>query len=418
MIFSKNNFFKIFLYLYTFLFIFNPSNFSSFNLIYLLSFFSILYFIFNRKVFFKYFKNKKVFSLLFLCVYLCVYMLALYMTGSEDALYESYVILIVIMAILCGLVIVDMFKKIYGFNFLKFIEFIIRVGLIQFFFVALSVFYPEFREWVLNTSRQEDLESISNSEFSGLRSFGLSLGYTSTLPMFMGVCSLLSFYFFIVKENIKSKLFYFFATFAFLISVVLNARIGLVPISICLITLPFFFVFNLRKKAKTLVFLILSVLVSFSLSFSTLLTSDYLVRFMAGLDEIDSLLGGKATGNFEALLGMWFFPDSKTDFIFGQGFKVFGSNSKGSDIGLVRDIYMYGFLNVLIVTAVLFYSSNPLLKTFKKYFGYLFLFSFVFSFFAFYFKGLLFSSNEVMNLFFILLVFCIFYNKTLSRDII
>lgn len=125
MIFSKNNFFKIFLYLYTFLFIFNPTNFSSFNLIYLLSFFSILYFIFNRKVFFKYFKNKKVFSLLFLCVYLCVYMLALYMTGSEDALYESYVILIVIMAILCGLVIVDMFKKIYGLNFLKNINIVV-----------------------------------------------------------------------------------------------------------------------------------------------------------------------------------------------------------------------------------------------------------------------------------------------------
>lgn len=406
---NKSNFTIFFIYFYTFLFIFNPSNFFKFNLLYLLTIFSIGYLVFAKDIFLSFIENKRVFSLLFFCLYIITYLCVLYIGGAEDALYRSYVVLLTIMSILCGLAIVDMFRKIYGFNFYKFLEFIINIGLIQFVLVVLSVIFPDFRDWTLNTARQEDILSISNDEFGGLRSFGLASGYTSTLPMFMGVCSLLSFYLFIFNEKIRLKIFYFLVSFAFLFCVVVNARIGLVPMLIWILFSPIFFIYNIKKTGKTFLFLFLFLFSSMSFSFITLLNSVYFERLKMGLEDVSNLLGGHTSGNFEMLSYMWFFPNNLIDFVFGSGVDVFVLYSKGSDIGLIRDFYMYGLLNIIIMIVVLIYSSRPLFNILSKYFGFLFSLTFIFSFFLFYLKGMIFSSNEIMNLFFLLLIFCSLY---------
>ena len=398
-----------FIHFYTFLYIFNPSNFFKFNLLYLLTIFSIGYFIFAKDTFLSFIRNKRIFSLLFFCLYISAYLCVLYIGGAEDALYRAYVVLLTIMAILCGLTIVDIFRKIYGFNFYNFITFIINIGLIQFILVILTVIFPDFREWALSTARQEDILSISNDEFGGLRSFGLASGYTSTFPMFMGVCSLLSFYLFIFNEKIKLKILYFLASIAFLFCVVVNARIGLIPMLIWFLFSPIFFIFNIRKTGKTFLFLLLLLLFVMSFSFITLLNSSYFERLRMGIEDVSNLLNGQTSGNFEVLSYMWFFPNNLIDFFFGSGVDVFGLYSKGSDIGLIRDFYMYGLLNIIITTVILIYSSRPLFDIFSKYFGFLLSLTFIFSFFIFYLKGLIYSSNEIMNLFFLLLIFCSLY---------
>lgn len=407
---------SFFLYIFTFLFIFNPSNFFDFNLIYILTLISMIYLFFKKDTLYSLISNKRTFSLIFLCIYLFVYLSILYLLGENDALYRAYVILLVIMAIFCSLMISSMFGRVYGYDFIKIIRFIVNIGFLQLFFVVLALVSPEFREWTLSTARQEDILSISNDEFGGIRSFGLASGYTSTFPMFMGVCSLFCFYLFLYFDKLNYKLFYLLGTFLFTLSVILNARIGLIPLILYSVFFPIFFLLNFKHKSKTLLFLVGLVFITASFSFSKLLNSTYFERLRMGLDDVNNLLIGKASGNFEVLAEMWFFPNNVYELMFGTGSDVFGRYSKGSDIGIVRDIYMYGLLNVLFVSLVLFYVIMPLFKIFSKKFGFLFVIIFINSFFIFYFKGLIFSSNEIMNLLFILIVFCAIYQKQLLKN--
>ncbi|MDN5638443.1 MAG: hypothetical protein L0G48_09865 [Staphylococcus equorum] len=312
--------------------------------------------------------------------------------------------------------IANICKDVYGYDFIKIIQFFVNIAFIQFVFVVLTLIFPDFREWILSTARQEDILDISNDKWGGLRSFGLASGYTSSLPMFMGICSLFSFYLFVYFDKLSLKISYFICSFLFIFTVLLNARTGLTPMVLLGFFFPIFFLFNLKKKSKTLIFLIISAFILTSFSHTTLLESDYLERFRMGLEDVNNLTLGKFTGNFEVLSDMWFIPENIYNLIFGSGKDVFGLYSHGSDIGIIRDIYMYGLLNVFVISIVLFYASIPLFKVFSKFFDNLFVIVFVLSFFIFYFKGLILSSNEVMNLLFILIVFCSLFWREIMRN--
>ena len=85
------------------------------------------------------------------------------------------------------------------------------------------------------------LLDIANNEV-GVRSFGLSQNYTSSLPMLMGVYTIFTLYYFFYEKKINIKLYYLILTVGFGLSVVLNARIGAISNSI--IFFNFLFKFN------------------------------------------------------------------------------------------------------------------------------------------------------------------------------
>ena len=404
-----------------FMFIFNPSNFSSFNFLYILLVFSLGYFVFHRDDFIYLIKNKRFFALNSLCIYLIGYLLVLFVSTGDSALYRAYTTFLVMMAVVSAVVIVHIFIKNNGINFIDFLRFIINIGVFQLFFVVLAILFPEFREWTLVTSRMDGIEELSNDQFGGLRSFGLASNYTSSLPMFMGLCSFISFYFFLYFNKLSLKLFYFLLTFLFLFSVILNARIGLVPIALLVFFLPLILLHMFRSHFKTVFFILILLVFLGGASYSVLLDSLYMERLNNGVEDFNNFLNGNLTGNFYVLKYMWFFPETTTAVLLGEGFDVFLSKSNNSDIGLIRDIYMYGLINAFVVGSIFLYFCKPLYKVLFEKFGLIFILIFTGSFFVYYFKGLIFASNEVVNLILLLVAFCVigerkslFYSKVVE----
>ena len=408
---SKMNAYKPMLYIFSFFYIFNPSNFFRFNALYILFLFSFLIFIFNKNILISVISKKRILFFFLTIILLSVYLLFFTAYKSTGALERVYSFVILMVSIITSIGMFVLYCRVYSTNMYAAIKFIVNLGAIQIFFVILSLVYPEFRNWILLTSRSEELYVISNDLGSGLRSFGLSSGYTSTFPMFMGLCSLFSLYLLKYTDKYLIKVKYFILILLFLLSVVLNARIGLVPLIIWLLFSPLFF-FNI-KNIKAFLLIIIFIFFAFpiiSINFD-IFNSDLFFRVRQGYNEITYLLSGKKTGTFSALNDMWIFPEYIFDLLFGQGVNTVGNYFVRSDIGIVQDIYMYGLVPTLSMMFFLSYFYFPLISKLFKLFGFVFILTVLISLLLFYFKGMILYSNEVVNLFLFLGLISLCSNK-------
>lgn len=407
---NKSNFTIFFLYFYTFLYLFNPGNFFSFNLLYILFGFSLIYFVLNKGFFIKIISYKRVLVLISTCLIFIFYMLISHLFGGSDALIRGYSFFVLLMNLCCAITILGIYFKIYSLNLDDFLSFLIKIIFIQLLFVLLAVCVPAFRDWVLMTARQDDIFRISNDAGSGLRSFGFSNGYTSTFPMLLGLFGLIVFKFFLIRPKVREKIYYFI-TFCFLIfSIVLNARSGLIPIFLLLFFLPLDLL--KIKNIKSSLILIFCFLILFFLAFPFIkINEDYLFRLMQGFDELNDLSQGSKTGTFATLSDMFFFPQSVSGVLFGEGHRIFGANNRGSDLGLIQDIFMFGLLPLTILLIMLIYIFFPVFRMFYYKYGFIFTLIFILSLILYYVKGVNFYANEVQSLMFILLIFSLLYGS-------
>lgn len=399
---------KTILYIFTFLYIFNPGNFLNFNLVYVLGFLSLFYLLLNKKYAIMMLSNKSIFILFFICLLFFFYLIFFYFFGNTDAILRGYSFLVVWLSIFSSLAIVGMFKSLYVATIDKFLNFIINVTCIQIFFVILSIILPSFRDWVLSTARQTDILMISNDAGSGLRSFGLSSGFTSTFPMFMGICAIFSLHMFISKKDVYEKIKYLIISLLLIFSIILNARTGLIPVILFLLILPISIF--MKKDFKNIILLCSFVVILFFLPNINFYNNDYLFRLMQALEEFDSLSTGKKTGTFEALSNMWFFPDNTVSILFGEGVKIVGAFPRGSDIGFIQDVFMFGLIPTVFLSLCLVYVFSPLFRKIKSYYGVLFFQVFIVSLLFFYMKGVTFYANEISNLIILMLCFVVFEN--------
>lgn len=401
---------KIFLFFYIFLFIFNPTVFANFNLMYLLILIATINLIKNWNNFKKIIMTKYVLAYLGMLIYLILYLLILSIKNLSDAFYEAYNYSLVFGALLCGVYIIVELKKLYILNWesLNYILFIIFS--IQLLFIILTLISNDFRNWILITSRFENLKIISE-EFNAFRSYGLANGFTSTFPMALGLFSLLligNYYYKSLCINyfdLKYNLIFLLT----IIGIVLNGRIGLFPFLLFLIIFSVFKINNLRFLKliwKLLMFFIISILF---IIFLELDIEIYLKRFTWGFNEFLELLSGNVVGTFETLLVMIHFPTDINTFLFGSGIKVFGNSQHefSSDIGFIRDIYMFGVLNLVLLFFIVIYFSIPLVKTLNFHYSKIFTIIFFISFLVFYLKGSTWSSSELHSLFILLSLFSI-----------
>jgi len=399
---------KFFLFIYVFLFLFNPTNFASINLLYILSavaVFNILAFP-GRYLFFL--NSKYLLVLLFFLLYLVVYLLIFYFSGGLDSLYRIYIYFLVFFAVLCSLFVVVCFSRIYANDFNLFSNFLINVGVFQLLFVLLTLVFSDFRGWVLETSRIENIVSISNDY--GLRSYGFANGYTSTFPMLMGLYALFMIYRVLNFKNLRISFFYDLLLFGlFILSVVLNARIGLVPVVIYVSFIFFTISYDLRRYPS---FLLLALLILFIFTFVDLDGfQQYFERLLAGWYEVVELFKGNHIGTFEVLSQMLHLPDDYFHLLWGYGLSVFGEQDNflfSSDIGFVKDVYIFGLVNTILLFFVLSYFSYPVFLYFKKNFGLFFVLSFFLSFVFYYTKGSIFAASEVYNFLILLVIFQIY----------
>lgn len=405
---------KIGLSIYIFLYLFNPTQFLSFNLSYVLGMIAITSILLNINNYIYLFKNKYIFTLIVFIVYAVTYLLVIYLyTNEEYALYSAYRYIMIFISLLCALYIVVTYARVFKINFNSFLKLLINVGIIQIAFVLLAIVIPDFRDWTLESSIFENLTSISN-DYGGLRSYGLANGYTATFPMLMGFYALFILGVIFKRPQFDRKLLINITIFMlFTLSVILNARIGLVPILIFITLTLLFSIFDIKKFL--FIFILSCALTPLIFSTSVLFEYEkYITRLVWGYNEIVSLLKGQTTGTFAALETMLYFPESSLHFWLGSGENVFNNADnleKNSDIGFVRDIYLFGMINIILITVVLVYFTRPLAKKLKQNFGYSFVITFYLSVFLFYFKGAIFAASEIYNLIVLISVFSIYLKK-------
>lgn len=406
---SKKSIFVIFLYFFSFIFIYNPSIFFNFNLAYILTITSFVVILITKNSIKYFLYNKRFLAFTFFNIFYLIYAFTIDISEKPTRWFTFF---IAYLGVVNAYAFVLIFIKVYGFDFDRFLDFLIKLGLIQVVFVILSILIPEFRYWVLSSVRSNsdiDLMLISN-DYGGIRSFGLSSNFTSGLPMFMGILSLFSLYFLINKKQIKYKLYYGFSFLLFLFTVVLNARIGLAPLMFFLLLYPFIILNNLRNIVTFFIITCTGLIFSLFL-WSSLSSNKYFERLKMGYEEIEQLFKGEKTGNLNTLSDMFFIPTNFHGFFWGEGVDVFGRYKLPSDIGFVRDIYMLGFLYFLLFFVVFYYLMKPFLFYAKNKFGFIFIVILVFSLFVYYWKGMIYSSTEIYNLIFILSVFsCLKYS--------
>jgi hypothetical protein len=273
--------------------------------------------------------------------------------------------------------------------------------MLQVGFVVLAMLFPELRDWIIKGAGPDLVELYGNIGI--FRLYGLSSGYTFSMPLFQGLCVIISF----ALGAFRSSRYYFLIPF-YLFSIAVNARIAIISIFIVSF-ITFFFKFKTHpfKQIFSIIFISLLVLlvvqiVQYEAENSSSLNS--WVWFNSGIKEIISFIGGEPIGNLSYLTDtMWFMPEG-IDLFLGSGKKAFGSY-RSSDIGYVVNLHYGGVIySMLLYIPYLWllmkYSrANLIEKTINV--------SVLFYLFIANAKGNIFTPNEFIKGVLILIVFSI-----------
>lgn len=403
---------KSFLHIFIFIFIFNPTNFANFNLYFIIIAISFIYGVYHYIELKKLLLRKNFFIFIFFNIYLIAYILFIASINNSNGANRAYATFLLILLIPCAFLIVREFSRLYTYSIDNFILFISFVVIIQLAFVILTLLIPEVRLAILISSRDQDLYHISNEY--GLRSFGLANGYTSTFPMFMGAFAIFCIFYFLNEKKIKLSLYFLLITILLVVSIILNARIGLFPVLFFISGVLLFVKVN---KPITKFQVSLSLFILLFMIVSSIEIENYIERLLWAINEVGDLIDGEATGTFYVLQNMIFFPESVAAFLFGSGSDVFGDNSPfvfSSDIGPIRDLFVFGFLNLALYVFVLFILFKKTLHNFNSKFGVWFTISLVISLTVFYIKGSGINGSEIINF---LLLFPVFYAYSVQLNI-
>lgn len=405
--------------LFCFLFIFNPDNFTSVNLVHFLFLVAAFDLIVLGKIRNIQFNLFSVFYLLW-CSLVIGYVLLLYVIIFESALlvraYADFIFLIEIP--FCALYIVNF---IYYNNLFKknVFSLIIAVTIIQLIFVYLTLSNEGVRSWILTSSKIKNFESISN-QYGLLRSFGLSSGLTYSMPMFLGVMNVIFLNNVFFGKRVINRSSWLLLSLLTTYAIILNAQVGLLP-SLIYIGLVFLsgifnlFIINWSRSLgitlglSVLLFAVYTVLSIGIVDVGSGVKADTFARLSMRLGDVLNLLSGNVTGVFLELDNMYYFGGNETQLIFGTGIDVFGVHS---DIGYIRDINLIGIMGMIVFFLPTIVMVKILYKALKLGYNPIVALSALISIPFFYFKGILFLNNDLMNF---LVLTIIFYCYKVNR---
>lgn len=189
------------------------------------------------------------------------------------------------------------------------------------------------------------------------RGYGLSDGLFFSYPVVQGLCIGLCLF----KMNSK-KLLYTVAIILILPSILVNARIGIIPVLIALII----FLIKHREKlaskhaAYSIIFLSLVILpISLLINEENQLGESlrWGMTFFTELNEF--FMEDKNSGALGSLLGdMVVLPDTLWGFIWGTGEFIFTGAKKNTDVGYFLRLYFGGFIYVFLYSSFVLYIIN------------------------------------------------------------
>ena len=304
-----------------------------------------------------------------------------YVIGTDSSLgetnfYKQALVLVEVLPI-------ALFLSFYSRKYLKFslndlLYSLIVIGVIQSFLCLIMFLLPGIKLFIFNSILSQDVkteEILEAGYYGNFRGFGISISYLFSLPIFQGL--LIGFIFFLCLINFKKYYYTLISIPLLLLSIILNARIGVVPI-IVFIAVAFIVYFkNLRVSAITQVVLILGVLIIsayafFSTTYQTTGLANNVDWIFKSYTQNKAFLEGTGDeGTLAILLDRHVhFPKDFNGNLFGEGIYLFGENqtlrSLSSDIGYIRNLYFGGYIYSFLIYSsfgFLFWGALRLQKT-------------------------------------------------------
>lgn len=387
---------------YIFLFIFMPLVLLPFNVLHILVLWAFLFLLSSyKKEFISLLLSKDIAIFLGLNFFIAIYTFLLSTFSSRDYTTTFYAILTILEVVPCAIFIAIVLIK-NRVSLYKFYDIVLLVGLLQVCWVIICLLSPTVRDWIISSSGSQGLEDVY-SDVMDFRLFGLARGYTFSMPLFQGLCVIIS----LVLAKYKSRKYYFLVPF-FVISILLNGRIGLISLLVAPLVI---FIFRLNKHFfREISAVALLILIAFfsvqqikSIADGNSEMALWATWVSKGADEVMNYIAtGEESGNIAVASSMWFAPKG-VELIFGTGENVFGRINNGSDLGYVVNLYYGGIIfSIILYFAYLLFIIQA---TGKDVVERIMLVSLaVFLLFA-NFKGNVFRPNEIINGSVLLVVF-------------
>lgn len=258
--------------------------------------------------------------------------------------FSFYVIRILIDGILPAYVLSDVAKK-SNINISEFVYILFLLIIVELIFSVMMIFVPNFKNNVFLHVNDYDGQSVLlNEELFFKRGFGIAYTYLAWFPFAVA----LIFSFCLFSDVIKSKIILSLLVISAFILIVLNARIGFIPIFFGLLFYAFFSGMRDAKKVISIALIIGLTSYVFSMLDVDGKVAD-LVEFFGKwvIDEgFASLYSQQGSETLKDLSNFQIISDfSFLDFVFGRGDILVPENGNlYTDVGYMQILYTGGLL--------------------------------------------------------------------------
>ena len=402
----KNPILSVVLIIVLYLYIYNPiPRWPGFGFGIILMLFGLVYLILNFRTsrkYLHYYRTELILSLLMI-PYVLVICLA---NGEEDLQVVSELITWVIMSTCVPIFLIRvLLVRCKG---LVFWDAILFVGFIASLISCIALFVPGVNMFLREI--QLEITGGQSEEQMAFRFFGLAINLSSAYGYMQGLMASLCLL--RLDKNHKRYALYFLTM---IISVIINARTGLVPIFLTVLYL----VVNAAIKFKVGQLIKLSIAAAFAFISASFIirqlpdVSDFVMDFF---DQLSIMFLEDDNGlENSAYVTMLKFPETATGLIFGEGRSLYGAGAWiSSDIGYVNQIFLGGiiFAGSLIIYEIVLYGQ--IIKMSKeKVFATIFFLSIL----AFNYKGVNFYAGGAYIKVWILYYFVLVHNQISNNKI-
>lgn len=274
--------------------------------------------------------------------------------------------------------------KMNNYSIEKLISIYVYAGLIQTIIVILTFVFPSFKEFTVNIMNENSSLEMSSliDTLSSFRMFGFSsnlfdmFGYATGLLVVLSI--LMGFY--------NNKIYLFYVPFMFIMPL-LNARTGLIIISLGIFISIVFSIKTKFNYLKMLIFFVYAILFYYIciylINFVNIYSPQTFEWISWGYSDVKNLLiNREKTGIFTLLLTnkFWNFPEG-IRIIFGTG-----HIAPLSDVGYVDIVWMLGLLGAFLLFMLYIYIFILAFISAKNKFERIVVFLLIVSFWLYMFK--------------------------------
>jgi len=405
---KRNTFLKFCIFALLFLCIYTPPiKVFPFSPLYIIIFISILYSLFRFNAFVSFFagRNYTLIALQFLVLFVYALIMDVFTNYVNDIpLSRKYVVNILLLAInffFTSFFFLDLIKRTITTNPFKIIRIFLILSILQSFIVVIMIFFPEFREHVFHNLLSFKDEKIFRPDLWIKRSYGISSQYLFAMPIYQGIGIILA-YIFSLKYSFK----YLFYIPFLIISILFNARIGIVAMPLIIIIHSSFAFFYLRTKDILKVFKVISIIILVILLLVFIIGKFFDITYFQYtlIWLLETVNEGGNIQNINVLRNHVFLPQKTSEILFGQGRYLTMNSAEiyNSDIGYINYIFFGGLIFSILLYLVIAEISLIAFVKCKSIYEKSIILGLLFLVFIANFKGIAFTSNSFIVTFFLI----------------